>query len=146
MVCPTVLWQHKQYAVCCLKHRLFDILIKDECVSPRQANTKASGKYRFCPHPCRASARDTFCGGQTVLIELQADWGHLLDENAVDSVCLNAECLSHTALSSLFQARVSSCSDDVTYRSCVYFKCHAIEGIQIDFRTVKRVSVEYNQP
>ena len=39
--------------------------------------------------------------------------------------------------------------DDVTHRSCANFKCEVVgvnNGILIDFRAVKCVSVESNQP
>ena len=47
------------------------------------------------------------------------------------------------------QAGVPSCSDDVTHRSCVNFKCEVVDvnnGIPIDFGARKCVSVEYGQP
>ena len=48
------------------------------------------------PTLCSENARATFCGKQSVLIELR----HLLGDNNVDQVmCFKAEFLSHTAIS-----------------------------------------------
>ena len=47
------------------------------------------------------------------------------------------------------QAGVPSSSDDVTHRSCANFKCEVADvnnGIPIDFRAIKCVSVESGQP
>ena len=41
------------------------------------------------------------------------------------------------------------CSEDVTHRSCANFKCEVSDvknGIPIDFRAIKCVSVESGQP
>ena len=47
------------------------------------------------------------------------------------------------------QAGVPSCSDNVTHRSCANCKCEVADvsnGIPIDFRAIKCVSVESGQP